>query len=144
MTTTTTTFSVDHPAAFLNELFSIDEIAAVRVADKWGDINSATFEQYLAAWEIARRQTTYPLCDYCQWPTVNPHPTCEEQFEDPEDHEVEEDEPDANYFNVAEDDDFDDEDDVISTTEVLSRAIARFGNTEEAHEAARLFPGDFI
>lgn len=37
-----------------------------------------------------------------------------------------------------------DDDDHVSTTEVLNRAIARMGNTEEAREAARDFPGDFI
>lgn len=39
----------------------------------------------------------------------------------------------------------DEEDDVfVSTTEIQNRATARMGNTEEAREAARDFPGDFI
>lgn len=37
-----------------------------------------------------------------------------------------------------------DDDRYVSSGEILHRAIASMGNTEEAHEAARLFPGDFM
>lgn len=37
-----------------------------------------------------------------------------------------------------------DDDDYVSTTEIQNRATARMGNTEQAREAARDFPGDFM
>ncbi len=41
-------------------------------------------------------------------------------------------------------DDFDEEDDYLSTTEVYNRARRHFGNDELAREAASLYPGDFM
>ncbi|HTE57783.1 MAG TPA: hypothetical protein VK694_03480 [Verrucomicrobiae bacterium] len=73
------TYSADHPMAFLNDLFEIDEIAAVRVADKWAGAEG-TSEHYAAAYSIAERQTAFPLCEHCRWPLVNQdeHSKCHE------------------------------------------------------------------
>jgi hypothetical protein len=47
-------------------------------------------------------------------------------------------------FHAPREDDYDEDDDYVSMGTVLSRAQAHFGNTEQARDAARDFPGDFI
>lgn len=83
------TYAADHPQAFLDELFEIDEIAAVRVAEKWAGAEGAS-EHYAAAYSIAERQTAFPLCDHCRWPVVNEaeHANCHE-ITDPPPYEAE-------------------------------------------------------
>ena len=76
--TTTDTFD---PQTFIDELFRIDQTAAVRVANKWGGDSSQT-ERYKAAWTVVQRQTVAPLCQHCEWPLLpgDEHPYCEVQL----------------------------------------------------------------
>ena len=68
--------SID-PFVLLNEVFEIDQLAAVRIANAWGGASS-TPEQTDAAWGIAMRQTVLPVCIECRWPVVedDPHHFC--------------------------------------------------------------------
>ena len=71
-----------NPFELLNEVFTIDEIAAVRIASKWGTYNSESIDQYNAAWEIVQRQTVFPICISCRWPVIedDPHTHCEAEL----------------------------------------------------------------
>lgn len=125
------TFSSNNPLQFLEEIYEIDPMAAVRIANKWGD-PEATQAQYEAAWTIVQKQQVLPLCVDCKWPVVSddPHLVCEDYLHG----------NDCVYV-----DDFDDEDeDYVSSSEVYHRAYAHFGNDEMAREAASMYPGDFI
>lgn len=115
------------PQAFLDTLFEIDQISAVRVASKWGGGENVTPEQYQAACSIIGRQTVFPTCPDCEWPIVDEeHMRCD-------------------YFIDEEDTRTDDDvDEGISPTEVYHRAYRHFGNHEMAREAAEQYPGDFM
>jgi hypothetical protein len=72
-----------YPYEYLTELFETDEIAAVRIANRWGSNgNPDALDQYLAAWQIALHQTVFPVCILCRWPVVDDehHASCEEQL----------------------------------------------------------------
>jgi hypothetical protein len=73
---TSTITSID-PSELLNAVFEIDQLAAVRIANIWGEASS-TPEQTDAAWDIVQRQTVLSVCIDCRWPVVedDPHHSC--------------------------------------------------------------------
>lgn len=135
-----------HPQDFINQLFELDEIAAVRIANIWG-ADSTNMNQYRAACSVVERQTVFPTCEHCEWPVVNidEHANCEQDIA----------EAMGSMFDCDNCEDagcarcdprFDDDvDDSVSPGEVYQRALRHFGgNTELASEAASLYPGDFM
>lgn len=73
---TSTIMSID-PSVFLNAVFGIDQLAAVRIANIWCEASS-TSDQYQAACAIVERQTVLSMCIDCHWPVVedDPHHAC--------------------------------------------------------------------
>lgn len=71
---------------------------------------------------------------------------CEEQEAEMERQRLEDEELDRynDEYGDCWEDDLEDDDDNITTTEVYNRAYTHFGNHELAREAAELYPGDFI
>jgi len=77
------TLDITGPYSFLVEVFAIDEIAAVRIADKWGELSAnepENQERRHVALLIAEKQTVFPICRYCRWPVVDRHMFCENEI----------------------------------------------------------------
>jgi hypothetical protein len=74
------------PQVFIDMLFELDEISAVRIANKWGS-DSTDLDRYHAACSVITRQTVFPTCPDCQWPVVSddPHAQCDSRLESDED-----------------------------------------------------------
>ena len=80
----TSNLSTTDPQSFLDELFEIDEYAAVIVANVWTSaVEDPQSVQYKAGRSVLDRQTVYPKCEFCTWPIRNndQHSYCELQID---------------------------------------------------------------
>ncbi len=82
MTTIDTNLSTINLHQFLDEIYEIDPLAAVRIANKWGNPSEVGDERYEAAWNIVSRQTVVPNCPRCYWPVLDDdlHTKCDAEL----------------------------------------------------------------
>lgn len=146
----------------LKKQYKYDELGAINQAIAWADAPiSSVSDKYKcdAAFEFFSWQIRLPVCGYCHWAILphEPHPDCEEAmgigvhddqgpgydcgFCQDEGCGMCDPDPDTSYLFGDGDED---SDEPASTSTVYARALAHFGNAEEAREAASLYPGDFI
>lgn len=83
-------FAGTNPEKFLEEIYQIDPIAAIRVADKLTDMylegqsDDTLLAMYNAAQDIMCRQTVFRRCELCGWAILdkNSHMHCADHRDD--------------------------------------------------------------